>query len=166
MASERAIPSLDRLDLQILSALQENNQASAQTLSGQIALSPSAILRRIQQYRESGVIAADVSVLEPGALGQWISVFFLVKLERGGQPAAAGAFRAELGRAAEVQLCLEISGAFDLAVLAVFPTLEAFNSFTDVHLGHRPDIRRFEVILVKRRLKFSTALPIAAIPTE
>lgn len=165
MASERAIPSLDRLDLQILSALQENNQASAQTLSGQIALSPSAILRRIQQYRESGVIAADVSVLEPGALGQWISVFFLVKLERG-QPAAAGAFRAELGRADEVQLCLEISGAFDLAVLAVFPTLEAFNSFTDVHLGHRPDIRRFEVILVKRRLKFSTALPITAIPNE
>lgn len=156
---------LDRLDLQILGALQENNQASAQSLAGRIALSPSAILRRIQQYRETGVIAADVSVLEPRALGQWMSVLFLVKLEPGPQPVAA-AFRAELGRAAQVQLCLEVSGGFDLAVLAVFPTLDAFNAFTDVHLAHRPDVRRFEVILVKRRLKFSTALPLPPFEAE
>ena len=49
---------LDRLDIQILAALQENNQATAQALAERVPLSPSAILRRIRQYREEGVIAA------------------------------------------------------------------------------------------------------------
>ncbi|WP_304191011.1 Lrp/AsnC family transcriptional regulator, partial [Phenylobacterium aquaticum] len=56
---------LDRLDLRILSILQENNQASAQDLAERVHLSPSAILRRIRSYRASGVITADVSVLAP-----------------------------------------------------------------------------------------------------
>ena len=42
---------LDRLDVQILAALQENNQATAQALADRVPLSPSAILRRIRQYR-------------------------------------------------------------------------------------------------------------------
>jgi Lrp/AsnC family leucine-responsive transcriptional regulator len=57
--------ALDRLDIQILGALQENNQATAQILAERVPLSPSAILRRIRQYREEGVIAADVSIIEP-----------------------------------------------------------------------------------------------------
>ena len=41
--------ALDRLDMQILGALQENNQASAQALAVRVPLSPSAILQRIRQ---------------------------------------------------------------------------------------------------------------------
>ena len=73
---------LDRLDVQILAALQENNQATAQALADRVPLSPSAILRRIRQYRDEGVITADVSLIEPGHVGERISVIMMVQLER------------------------------------------------------------------------------------
>lgn len=151
--------TLDRLDVQILAALQENNQASAQALAERVPLSPSAILRRIRQYREAGIIAADVSILEPATVGERISVIVMVQLERH-SPADFADFRAHLTRSPQVQVCMEISGAFDVACIAVFRSLEEFNGFTDTRIAAHPAVRRYEVSFVKRRVKFTTAIPL------
>lgn len=150
---------LDRLDLRILAALQENNQATAQELAERVPLSPSAILRRIRQYREEGVIAADVSILEPERIGERLSVLFLVQLERH-SPAAVADFRAHLARAPQVQICMEISGAFDIAFIAIFRGMAEFNGFSDGQVAGHASVRRYEASFVKKRVKFSTAIPL------
>ena len=151
--------ALDRLDVQILAALQENNQASAQALAERVPLSPSAILRRIRQYREAGIIAADVSIIEPASIGERISVVVMVQLERH-SPSEVADFRAHLTRSAQVQVCMEISGAYDVACIAVFRSLEEFNHFTDSRIAAHPAVRRYEVSFVKKRVKFTTAIPL------
>lgn len=150
---------LDRLDLQILSALQEDNQVSAQTLAEKVPLSPSAILRRIRNYRSTGVITADVSVLEPNLTGERISVLFLVQLERHAPPAISG-FRNLLNSAPQIQVCLEISGVYDIAAIGAFRSMEEFNTFADANIAGDPAVRRYEASFVKRRVKMSTAIPL------
>ena len=150
---------LDRLDVQILGALQENNQATAQVLAERVPLSPSAILRRIRSYREEGVITADVSIIEPAQVGERISVIIMVQLERH-SPAAVAEFRAHLCRAPQVQVCMEISGAYDISCIAIFRGMSEFNSFTDLSIAGHPAVRRYEASFVKRRIKFTTAIPL------
>jgi Lrp/AsnC family leucine-responsive transcriptional regulator len=150
---------LDRLDLQILTALQIDNQVSAQALAERVPLSPSAILRRIRNYRATGVITADVSVLEPNLTGERITVLLLVQLERHAPPAIAG-FRTFLTQAPEIQVCLEISGVYDIAAVGVFRSMEEFNGFADTHIAGDPAVRRYEASFVKRRVKMSTSIPL------
>jgi Lrp/AsnC family leucine-responsive transcriptional regulator len=150
---------LDRLDLLILSALQEDNQVSAQALAETVPLSPSAILRRIRGYRASGVITADVSVLEPNITGERISVLLLVQLERHAPPAISG-FRNFLTKAPEIQVCLEISGVYDIAAVGAFRSMEEFNAFADTNIAADPAVRRYEASFVKRRVKMSTSIPL------
>ena len=150
---------LDRLDIQILAALQENNQATAQALAERVPLSPSAILRRIRQYREEGVIAADVSILAPQTVGERISVLLMVQLERHA-PLDVAEFRAHLCRSPHVQVCMEISGAYDMSCIAIFRGMEEFNSFTDTHVAAHPAVRRYEASFIKKRVKFTPAVPL------
>ena len=150
---------LDRLDLQILSALQGDNQTSAHALADKIPLSPSAILRRIRGYRASKVITADVSVLEPNLLGERISVLFLIQLERHAPPTISG-FRNTLLAAPQVQVSLEVSGIYDIACLATFRNMDEFNAFADTYIAGDPVVRRYEASFVKRRMKMSTAIPL------
>lgn len=150
---------LDRLDIQILAALQENNQATAQALAERVPLSPSAILRRIRQYREEGVIAADVSILAPQTVGERISVLLMVQLERHA-PLDVAEFRAHLCRSPHVQVCMEISGAYDMSCIAIFRGMEEFNTFTDAHVAAHPAVRRYEASFIKKRVKFTPAVPL------
>lgn len=152
---------LDGLDMQILSALQECNQTSAQDLADRVPLSPSAILRRIRQYRASGVIAADVSVLDPAVTGERLSIMLLIQLARQA-PAAAEAFRATLGRSPHVQVVMDIAGAYDVMCITVFQTMEAFNAFADAHVADHPSVQRYEAIFVRRRIKFGAGIPLHA----
>jgi Lrp/AsnC family transcriptional regulator, leucine-responsive regulatory protein len=48
--------SLDRIDLKILQALQEDAQIKNRDLADQVALSPSACLRRVRDLEERGLI--------------------------------------------------------------------------------------------------------------
>src|SRR5260221_6579771 len=73
---------LDEFDIRLLEALQEDNQLSASELADQARLSPGSCLRRIKRMREEGVIAKDVSILNPEAVGRKLTMFVLVSLER------------------------------------------------------------------------------------
>jgi len=149
----------DRLDLQILSALQENNQATAQALADRVPLSPSAILRRIRRYRDEGVILADVSIIEPGQVGERISVVMMVLLERH-TPPTVSELRNHLCQSPHVQFCMEISGCYDISCIAIFRSFEEFNAFTETNIASHPAVRRCDASFVTKRVKFTTAIPL------
>lgn len=150
---------LDRLDMRILSALQESNQTSAQELADRVPLSASAIQRRIRAYRHSGVITADVSVLNPRVSGEHISVVLLIQLAQQG-PVSASDVRGRLGRSPQVQVIMEIAGAYDLMCIAMFESMESFNAFADAQIAGHPSVGRYEAIFVRRRVKFGTTIPL------
>ena len=150
---------LDRLDIQILNALQADNTRTATELAAEVPLSPSAILRRIQGYRAEGLIASDVSILDPAALRERISVMVMLQLDHHGAQPLTG-LRAYLRQSPHVQFAFEIAGAYDVACLMTFASLGEFNRVLEEEIASQPAVRRYETNLIKRRVKFSTAVPL------
>ena len=56
---------LDQIDLKILRALQANGRLSNQDLADQVALSPSACLRRVKTLEQEGYIVATMRCSTP-----------------------------------------------------------------------------------------------------
>ncbi|WCM26011.1 Lrp/AsnC family transcriptional regulator [Sphingomonas sp. QA11] len=153
--------SLDGYDLALLNALQENNLQTADNLALTVALSPSAIARRVRRLRDEGIIMADVAVIS-GSVGSFLSALVDVQLDHHALPAIEALLR-ELGASPYVQAIFEIAGPFDLALLVTVTNMDAYNAFADTMLASAPVVRRYETRFIKKRRKLSIALPIGSI---
>jgi Lrp/AsnC family leucine-responsive transcriptional regulator len=149
---------LDRLDRQLLACLQADNLQTADRLAEQVGRSPSAIARRLRRLRATGVVAADVSILSDEAAGHPLSAIVQLQLERHA-PHEGDELRRRLLASPNVQLCLDISGGFDILLLVVARDMEAYNAFSAALL-ERPPVHRFETSFVKRRVKATLAIPL------
>lgn len=61
--------NLDATDLRILRCLEQNGKITNQDLAAQVALSPSACLRRVKLLEESGVISGYQCKIDPAKVG-------------------------------------------------------------------------------------------------
>jgi Lrp/AsnC family transcriptional regulator, leucine-responsive regulatory protein len=150
---------LDRLDVRLLACLQDDNLQTADRLAERVGRSPSAVARRLRRLRGSGAVAADVSVVAEEAAGQPLFALVQLQLERHA-PQAADLVRRRLVGSPNVQICLDVSGTFDIVLLVVVRDMDAYNAFADSMLEAEPAVRRFETSFVKRRVKASLALPL------
>lgn len=151
--------ALDRLDMRLLALLQRNNLTTADQLADVVGRSSSAVARRLRRLREDGVVAADVAVVSDAAAGFPLSALVHVQLERHAPRESADVRRRWLA-SPHVQLCLDLAGSFDVALLVVAADMEAYNLFAAELLEH-PAVRRFETSFVKKRHKATLAFPIA-----
>ncbi|HWT13760.1 MAG TPA: Lrp/AsnC family transcriptional regulator [Allosphingosinicella sp.] len=150
---------LDRLDVRLLACLQEDNLQTADRLAEKVGRSPSAVARRLRRLRAQGAVAADVSLVSEEAAGHPLSAIVHVQLERHA-PHEGDALRRRLVASPNVQLCLDISGAFDILLMVVAADMDAYNAFANAML-EQPIVRRFETSFVKKRVKSTLAVPIA-----
>lgn len=149
----------DEIDTRILELLQQDALLTADALAERLPLSASAIARRVRRMRGDGTIQADVSIVSENA-GKFLSALVLVQLDRHSTD-AIDALRRRLLATPHVQMLLDVSGAFDLVLLVVARDMDAYNAIADSLLEDDPVVRRFETSFVKKRRKFSTALPLA-----
>jgi DNA-binding Lrp family transcriptional regulator len=151
--------ALDLLDLRLLGCLQEDNLQTADQLAERVGRSPSAVARRLRRLRSDGAIAGDVSLLSEEAAGHPLFAIVHVQLERHA-PQEGDLFRRRLAASSNVQLCLDISGGFDILLMVVAADMDAYNLFADAMLAEQPAVRRFETSFVKKRVKATLALPL------
>lgn len=149
---------LDRLDRQLLGCLQRDNLQTADRLAEQVGRSPSAIARRLRRLRSSGAIAADVALISDEAAGHPLQAVVQIQLERHA-PHEVDAVRRRLAASPNVQLVLNLAGAFDILILVVAPDMDAYNDLA-ARLFEQTGIRRFETTFVKSRVKASLAVPL------
>lgn len=144
---------LDRFDIQLLNLLQADNMATAETLAGEVALSPSAIARRIRGYRDDGLIAANAAMLAPELTSDRLRAIVQVQVHEHAEERGIAALRARLAAAREVQLLLNVAGTIDLVVLVVTRNMREFNAFADDYFAGDPAVRRYETSFVKAEIK-------------
>lgn len=150
----------DKLDIKLLDCLQEGNLQTADQLAERVGRSASAVARRLRRLRATGAVAADVSLVSEEAAGHPLFAVVHVQLERHA-PQSGDRLRRRLAASPNVQLCLDISGAFDILLVVVAAGMDAFNVFADTMLAEHPAVRRFETSFVKKRVKATLALPLA-----
>src|SRR5258705_3977460 len=81
MAAKRA-SALDRIDVKILAALQQDGRSTIQKLAETVGLSPRASLERVRRLEKSGVIAGYQAVVELRHISRPVNVFAEIILDR------------------------------------------------------------------------------------
>src|ERR1700745_1479600 len=74
--------SLDEVDIQLLTALQEDADRTNVELARLVGLSPAATLHRVRRLKESGVIRILSAPLAPAAAGFPLQVYVTASLAR------------------------------------------------------------------------------------
>lgn len=70
---------MDTKDREILRLLQQNANLSAAELADRVALSKTAVWRRVRELERTGVIKSRVATLDPEAFGYALTVFAFVR---------------------------------------------------------------------------------------
>ena len=144
-------PALDRLDLALLRLVQRDNQLPARMLAEKAGLSESAALRRLRRLRREGVIAADVSVVRPAAVGLPLPVVALVSLEREGA-AELDAFARRVGACPQVRHCWYVTGEADWVLVLRLASMEAYEALTRALFLADSNVRGFRTLVAMREV--------------
>jgi DNA-binding Lrp family transcriptional regulator len=154
--------TLDRFDAALLSFVQRDNQMPARLLAEKVGLSESAVLRRLRRLRQEGVIAADVAVVHPAAVGLPLTVHVLVSLEREGAR-ELDAFTRKVRARPEVRQAWYVTGEADFVLLLRLPGMDAYDTFAREVFHDDPNVKAFRTIVAMREvvgLADAGALPI------
>jgi Lrp/AsnC family leucine-responsive transcriptional regulator len=151
--------AIDAIDRRILDLLQDDNQITNLALAERVGLSPPACLKRVRRLRAEGIIAKDVSVLDPESVGRSIVAFVGVELDRQREDVLA-AFERKIAAESEVQQCYFVSGEIDYLLTVVCRDMEAYNAFARRVLANEHNIKRFRTSFSLSRVKYETRIPL------
>ena len=149
---------LDETDCHLLAALQGDAQATAQTLSSRLNLSPSQISRRRQRLEECGLIRHYAARLDALKLGLSVQAFVQVQL---GQHSAetAKSFASLLQHHSEITAAWTLTGEADYLLRVFTEDLKGLNALVhDVLLRH-PAVTRVQSQIVMDQPKADAGLP-------
>jgi Lrp/AsnC family leucine-responsive transcriptional regulator len=154
------IDDLDRIDRRILQQLQDDGRMSNLKLAEAVALSPTAVLARVQRLTREGYITGYEARLDPKRLGAAMLVFVEVLLDRT-TPNVFDEFRAAVQVHPEILECHMVAGGFDYLVKTRVADMDAYRAFAGKVLWQLPGVRETRTYAVMEEVKHSTKLHIA-----
>ena len=151
---------IDRIDLKILDVLQRDGRISNLRLAEQVALSPTAVLARVQRLTQSGYITGYEAVLDPAKLGAGLTVFVEVLLDRT-TPNVFDAFKAAVQVYPEIMECHMVAGGFDYLLKTRMADMAAYRAFAGTVLWQLPGVRETRTYAVMEEVKSTTRLALS-----
>ena len=157
--SQQGAVDLDRLDLAILKVLQRDNKTPQRSIAEIVNLSAPAVQRRIKRMEETGVIAANVAVVDPAKIGHAITLFVEVEMESERAEMFDAAKRL-FAAAPEVQQCHYVTGEADFILIIVVPTMAEYEALTRRLFFENNNVKRFRTFVSMDRVKVGLTVPI------
>ncbi|HEX6356902.1 Lrp/AsnC family transcriptional regulator [Actinophytocola sp.] len=153
---------LDEIDHRLLDELQADADRTLRELGEVVGLSPSAVQRRIERYRKSGLLTRLAAVLDPRASHDLVTAVVLVAVERESQR-LLDAFQRRLLAAPEVQQVYVCYGEWDYVVVLTTSGMAHHKEVSERLFNEAPNIRRFSTMLVLNPLRTGMAIPAQAL---
>lgn len=156
---EPVVDDLDRIDRRILQVLQEDGRLSNLKLAEAVALSPTAVLARVQRLTRDGYILGYEARLDPGKLGVGMLVFVEVLLDRT-TPNVFEAFKAAVQVHPQILECHMVAGGFDYLLKTRMADMQAYRDFAGTVLWQLPGVRETRTYAVMEEVKNTARLPL------
>ena len=156
---EKHPDDLDRIDRKILAILQEDGRISNLKLAESVALSPTAVLARVQRLTREDYIVGYEARLNPLKLGAGMLVFVEVLLDRT-TPNVFEQFKAAVQVRPEIMECHMVAGGFDYLLKTRTADMNAYREFAGAVLWQLPGVRETRTYAVMEEVKYSTRLPL------
>lgn len=153
---------LDRTDLKILDALQQEANLSAAEVAERVGLTPTTAWRRISRLEEDGVIRRRVALLDREAVGLSVMVFAHVRLSTQGREAIAK-FEQAVRKHPEILECYTTLGEMDFLLRIVTRDIKAYEAFFLDHLSRFPMVQVVRTSIALSPIKETTVLPLTKI---
>lgn len=149
--------ALDKVDRKLLNLLQKDNQTPTRTLAEKVHVSQPTCLRRLRDLRAAGIISADVSLVDPFALGYGMLAFVEVSLANQADERMLE-FEARMAKENEVMQCYFVSGDFDYFLVVHVIDMEAYYQFVRRAISGSGNVRHFQSRFPMKRAKFVTRI--------
>jgi Lrp/AsnC family transcriptional regulator, leucine-responsive regulatory protein len=146
---------LDRFDIALLNEVQRDDSRTAEELAAHVALSPSAIARRLRRLRSEGFIARTIALLSPRLIQKRLRAVVLVQLNEHADLKGKTALGERIRKTPQVQFSYDIAGTWDILLLFDCANMAEFNKVAEAVLIADSTVRRFETNFVKREEKFA-----------
>lgn len=153
---------LDEIDHLLLDELQSDASRTLRELGEVVGLSPSAVQRRMERYRNSGLLARTAAVLDPKISHDLVMAIVLVAVERE-SPRLLEAFQRRLLAAPEVQQLYICYGEWDYVVVLTTSGMAHHNEVSTHLFNQASNVRRFSTMLVLDPLRTGSAIPARAL---
>ncbi|MDM7462869.1 Lrp/AsnC ligand binding domain-containing protein [Tepidimonas taiwanensis] len=153
------MPDLDRIDLRILDVLQRDGRITNLKLAEAVALSPTAVLARVQRLTREGYILGYEARLNPAKLGGGLLVFVEVLLDRT-TPNVFEQFKAAVQASPQVLECHMVAGGFDYLVKTRVADMADYRRFAGDVLWQLPGVRETRTYAVMEEVKNTHHLPL------
>lgn len=158
-------PSLDRIDLKILTFLQADGRITNQALADKVALSPSACLARVRRLETEGLILGYHAHLDIERIRPTVTVYGEVTL-KSHRPADLLKFEAALAEIPEVVEAAQVSGPFDYLIKVVSPDVRAWGELADYLLQEGLGVDKIASHILMKDAKPFRGAPVTASPRQ
>jgi DNA-binding Lrp family transcriptional regulator len=138
---------LDRIDVGILRALQNDARLSVKELADQVGLAPSSTHERIQRLRDSGVIRGSHVDVDPKALGVGLEALFMIGLAKH-KRSTVDKLMDDIVDVPEVRSAFLVTGRHDLVVHVVVRDTQHLKDLALDHFTNRPGVTRIETSII------------------
>lgn len=153
------VATLDRSDRAILDILQRDNKMPQRKIAETISLSAPAVQRRIKKMEESGVIQANIAVIDPAKIGQSITLFVEVEMESERMDLYESAKRS-FSKAPEVQQCYYVTGEADFILVVTVKSMSDYETLTRRLFFENNNVKHFRTFVAMDRVKVGMSIPI------
>jgi Lrp/AsnC family leucine-responsive transcriptional regulator len=150
---------LDRIDLRILDCLQRDGRLSNLKLAESVALSPTAVLARVQRLTKDGYILGYEARLNPAKLGQGLLVFVEILLDRTVHD-VMDSFKAAVQVRPEILEAHLVAGGFDYLLKTRVADMAAYRAFIGSVIWTLPGVRETRTYAVMEEVKSTSLLPV------
>jgi DNA-binding Lrp family transcriptional regulator len=150
---------LDRFDRQLLNLVQDDAGQTSEQLAQQVALSPSAVQRRLRKLKDAGVIVRHTAILEPRRVGR--PTFFIVSLEiERDRPELLAQLRTWLAAQEHVQQAFYVTGEADFILVVTAPDTETYDALMARLAMENPNVRKFTTNVALGVVKRGLTIPV------
>jgi len=153
---------LDAFNLALLNLVQRDDSQTADQLARRVALSPSAIARRLRRLRKDGWIARTIALLGEELGERRMRAVVLLQLSEHADQTGKALLLQRIRAAPQVQFCYELAGSWDLLLLFDCATMGEFNDIAERVLVSDATVHRYETSFVKRQAQFEPFVPLDA----
>lgn len=154
---ESSTTELDRIDRNILRALQRDGRLANADLAKLVNVSAATCHRRTQRLIQQGFIASVRAQVAPAAVGLGALVMVGVVLDRS-TPESFAAFETAVGEMKEVLDCNLVAGDFDYLLKVRVRDMAGFNLLHGRQLISLPGVRQIRTFFVLKEVKDNAPL--------
>lgn len=156
---QKRLRSLDSFDRAILRIIQRDNKTPQRVIAEAVNLSAAAVQRRVAAMEEAGIIAGNVAIVDPDALGLAITTVVEVQLLDERAPTADAA-KALFKNTPEVQHCYYMTGGVSFVLVIVCSDMREYEALTRRLFAENDLVERYRTLVALDRVKTGTALVI------